>query len=162
MWTEGNSRFLPDTYAEKYPQWLVSENELVVNLTAQSLKDDFLGRVCLTGSGERCLLNQRIARLSPVIVSRPFLLRLFQSKLFRDYVRSLNTGSLIQHMFTSQLAEFCFPLPPYSEQDRVVNAVDHLLAQIESWYNACALGERRLISLRESILQSVFGSPNHD
>ena len=44
VWTTNNTRFLEESWAEKYPGFLVGELEIVMNLTAQSLKDAFLGR----------------------------------------------------------------------------------------------------------------------
>src|SRR5439155_544692 len=115
---------LPEQCAKRYSQWLVGPDELVMNLTAQSLKDEFLGRVCMTSRSERCLLNQRIARLSPIFVNPRYLLWMFKSRHFRRFVDALNKGSLIQHMFTSQLSEFPVPLPPLEEQSRIAAAVD--------------------------------------
>ena len=99
----------------------------MINLTAQSLKDDFLGRVCITSRDDLCLLNQRLARLTPIGISSSFMLGVFRSFVFRKYVSDLNTGSLIQHMFTRQLDEFVFPLPPFEEQNAIVESVDDLL-----------------------------------
>src|SRR5205823_9569536 len=110
-WTERNTRLMPDRYADESADLVVGSGELVINLTAQSLKDDFLGRVCITSEGERCLLNQRLARLTPVVILPRFMLWVFKSVHFRQFVVGLNTGSLIQHMFTSQLQDFLFPLP---------------------------------------------------
>ena len=106
IWTEKNTRHLPDRYATEFPEFVVRGGELVINLTAQSLKDEFLGRVCLTSPGEVCLLNQRIARLTPGLLDPDFVFYVFRSPLFRDYVRGLNKGSLMQHMFTSEIEEF--------------------------------------------------------
>lgn len=117
VWNEGNSRHLPKRWATEFPEFIVGPRELIMNLTAQSLKDEFLGRVCLTGSDERCLLNQRLARLSPIKVLPEFILWLFKSSVFRRFVDELNTGSLIQHMFTTQLGDFLLPLPPLPEQN---------------------------------------------
>jgi type I restriction enzyme S subunit len=89
---------MPEKWAADYPGHLIGPDELVINLTAQSLADEFLGRVCLTSPGEHCLLNQRIARLTPVLLPPRFLLCVFKSPWFRKFVASLNTGSLIQHM----------------------------------------------------------------
>jgi type I restriction enzyme S subunit len=121
-WTERNTKRMPDSYADEAPDLIVRGGELVMNLTAQSLKDDFLGRVCMTADDERCLLNQRLARLTPVVVNPRFMLWVFKSALFRQFVARLNTGSLIQHMFTSQLDDFLFPLPPLAEQEAIVEA----------------------------------------
>jgi type I restriction enzyme S subunit len=128
-----------------------------MNLTAQSLKDDFLGRICLTGEDEMCLLNQRLARITPVYGLRPtFLLFLLKSPLFRSFVSGLNTGSLIQHMFTSQLDGFCFPLPPIAEQDEIVGEVDERLAVGETSRCAITTALLRAIGLRQSILKRAF------
>lgn len=61
-WTEKNSRYMPVEWAELHPSYIIRGNELVMNLTAQSLADEFLGRICLTDQDECCLLNQRLAR----------------------------------------------------------------------------------------------------
>lgn len=155
-WTESNSRFMPREWELEYPSYIVQGDELVMNLTAQSLKDEFLGRVCLTGQGEHCLLNQRIARLSPVLLPARFCLWLFKSPIFRRYVDGLNTGSLIQHMFTSQIYDFCLPLPPLEEQMQIVNAIDRML-------NAKAVVEARTVGavaefehLERAILAKAF------
>jgi restriction endonuclease S subunit len=71
-------------------------------------------------------------------------------------VDQLNTGSLIQHMFTSQLASFTFPLPPLAEQHRIVaeveartTAIDHLEAELDRQIT-------RSSRLRQSTLSSAF------
>lgn len=155
-WTEKNTRRLPESWAIEYPGFTVGTNELVMNLTAQSLADEFLGRICLTGSNERCLLNQRIARLTPIVVRPSFVLWLFRSPWFRRFVDSLNTGSLIQHMFTSQLDEFPLPLPPLGEQDRMVAEVERLMSHGEDVERVAAENETRCGHLRQSILKWAF------
>jgi type I restriction enzyme S subunit len=128
----------------------------VMNLTAQSLKDEFLGRVCLTTDGEECLLNQRLARLTPIIVSPQFVLYLLKAWPFRRFVDGLNSGSLIQHMFTSQLAEFTFPLPPLAEQTRIVAEVERRLSVVEGLESVVSANLQRATRLRQSILQRAF------
>jgi type I restriction enzyme S subunit len=130
-WTEKNTKNMPISWADEFPNYIVEGNELVMNLTAQSLADEFLGRVCLTGENEKCLLNQRIARLMPILVDEKYLLYLFKSNLFRSFVDGLNTGSLIQHMYTTQLVEFEFPLPPVDEQLEIVKVIEQKLSAIE-------------------------------
>jgi predicted ATPase len=136
-WTHKNTRYMPAKWERRNPDLVIGGNELVINLTAQSLKDDFLGRVCLTSEGEHCLLNQRLARLTPVLGISRFFLYVFKSTKFRRFVSDLNSGSLIQHMFTSQLNDFCLPFPPEMEQttivkevERRVRAADHLASKI--------------------------------
>ena len=156
VWNEENSRYLPELWATEFPEFIVGPHELIMNLTAQSLKDEFLGRVCLTGPEERCLLNQRLARLTPVEVLPEFLLWVFKSRVFRRFVEDLNTGSLIQHMFTSQLGDFVLPLPPLPEQTQIVAEVERKLSLIEE-LNAMALVNCRSAErLKQSVLQRAF------
>jgi type I restriction enzyme, S subunit len=119
VWTTENTRHLPTRYADQFPDYVLRRDEIVMNLTAQSLNDEFLGRVCMTGHDGQVLLNQRIARLSPIAMNPRFVFWVLKSPVFRRFVDQLNTGSLIQHMFTSQLDQFVFPIPPLLEQSRI-------------------------------------------
>jgi type I restriction enzyme S subunit len=156
VWTSTNTRYLPDRYGEEFPHYIVGPGELVMNLTAQSLKDEFLGRVCLTGEDERCLLNQRQARLTPFDANPKYLLYVFKAKPFRRFVDSLNKGSLIQHMFTSQLDSFDVPLPPLPEQERIVIAIETRLAALDALSTAADIAQRRSRALRRSIVACAF------
>ena len=156
-WTEKNTRCMPERYADQHPSYLVGPSELIMNLTAQSLADEFLGRVCLTDSNEHCLLNQRLARLTPVGLSPRFCLWLFKSPVFRRYVEAgLNTGSLIQHMFTSNVDQFVFPLPPAAEQDAIVESVEHHLSTKDTVDAEAGKAAAALPKLNQSILAKAF------
>lgn len=156
-WNSENTRCLPDEWVRRYPTYVVGPHELVMNLTAQSLKDEFLGRVCLTAGTDRCLLNQRIARLTAVSGSPRFFLYLFKSPVFRRYVNGgLNTGSLIQHMFTSQVDNFVLPLPPEAEQASVVARIEDILATQRSTLSIARSWREAFASLNQSILAKAF------
>ena len=129
-----------------------------MNLTAQSLKDEFLGRTCLTRADECCLLNQRLARLTPIDISPEFTLIVFKSKWFRRFVDGLNTGSLIQHMFTSQLAGFAFPIPPLNEQHRIVAEVDRRVSLVRELEGMVNTDHVRGEALRRSLFAQSFSA----
>jgi type I restriction enzyme S subunit len=133
---------------------------VIINLTAQSLRDEFLGRVCLTGADERCLLNQRLARLKPSDIHAPYLFWVLKSQLFRSFVRALNTGSLIQHMFTSQLDEFLVPVPPPGEQVEIAKELDRRMSLVGDLDRTLIRNRLRAEALREAVLQRAFnGAP---
>jgi len=155
-WTSKNTRYLPSKFEDENPDLIIKEKELVINLTAQSLRDEFLGRVCLTSEGEHCLLNQRLARLTPFIISPEFILIVFKSPIFREFVSDLNTGSLIQHMFTSQMERFAFPLPPEDEQLAIRTTMEVALSVIADTEKTISDGLADTKALRQSILKSAF------
>ena len=157
QWHAKNTRRMPQSWEEDYPEHVVGPNELIMNLTAQSLKDEFLGRTCITREGEHCLLNQRLARITPLEgMDVRFTLYLLKSAAFREFVNGLNTGSLIQHMFTSQLAEFVFALPPLAEQHHIVEETDHRVSVIDEIMSEIDMHQARASRLRQSILKRAF------
>jgi len=82
---------------------------------------------------------------------------MLKSEVFRRFVNELNTGSLIQHMFTSQLEDFALPLPPLPEQLRIVAEVERRLSTIEAIEQTARLNPGRAVTLRQAILGRAFG-----
>ena len=155
VWTESNTRCMPQRFADENPDLIVRGRELVMNLTAQSLKDEFLGRVCITSPDEVCLLNQRLARLTPIIILPEFVLYLLRAPQFRRFVDGLNSGSLIQHMFTSQLAQFAFPLPPLADQRRIVAEIEKQFTRLEAGVAALRRVQANLKRYRAAVLKAA-------
>lgn len=65
--------------------------------------------LCLTDDEERCLLDQPMA---------------LQIQCIAAVCQGLNTGSLIQHIFTAQIYDFVLPLPPEAEHDAIVRRLE--------------------------------------
>jgi type I restriction enzyme S subunit len=155
-WRPDTTRHLPTEYGEKHPKYVLRGTHLLMNLTAQSLADDFLGRVCLSSPDDEFLLNQRIARLSSGVASSTYLFWVFRSQLFREFVARLNTGSLIQHISTKQLQEFRFPLPPPIEQERIVARCAEEVGKIDRLEAALYTAHRRAGPIRRQVLSTAF------
>ena len=156
VWDEKNTRCLPIAFSEENRDLIVRGKELIMNLTAQSLKDEFLGRICITDDDDASLLNQRLARITPIVAPPTFLLWVLKSWWFRRFVDQLNTGSLIQHMFTSQLAEFTVALPPLAEQERISEAVDRQLSTLNVQEGLLDRTHSRSAGLRQAVLVAAF------
>lgn len=121
-WDPTHTTFLPPNWESAGAAFLVGEGEVVMNLTAQSLEEGFLGRACLTGPGTRCLLNQRIARFRPLGISPEFLLWFFRGPVFRSQIDPSATGSKVQHLYNGDLDSVLVPVPPDVEA-REVSAI---------------------------------------
>lgn len=155
-WAPRATTHLPDSYAEQFPKYVLRGRNLLMNLTAQSLADDFLGRVCLSDDDDRFLLNQRIAKLSSPLAQDNYLYWVFRSASFRRFVAGLNTGSLIQHISTRQLASFEFPLPPLKDQRELVNEIETAVETVDRLESGLAGVPQRSCQLRRSILGAAF------
>jgi type I restriction enzyme, S subunit len=156
VWGHSATRYLPAKFAQENHKYLIEGRALLMNLTAQSLADDFLGRVCLSSSEDRFLLNQRIAVLSSPVASADYLSWVFRSPEFRRFVASANTGSLIQHISTKALNDFAFPLPD-SQGQRAVVAELEKAASTARHVGAAVTGVLpRSSLLRRSVLKAAF------
>ncbi|MED0887006.1 restriction endonuclease subunit S [Bacillus mycoides] len=119
-WNNKHVAFLPKHFWGKNKDYQVFENELLMNLTAQSLEDEFLGRVCITSPGTRCLLNQRIARIKPKNINLDYLFWAFKSKFFRNYVDTMPSGTKVQHLYNSDLENAVIAAPKSLEEQKKI------------------------------------------
>ena len=132
-WEPESTIYLPESWAESASEYLVGEGEVVMNLTAQSLEDQFLGRVCITRNGECCLLNQRLARFMATDCHLPFLFWSLRGPQFRLQIDRTPKGTKIQHLYNRDLESIILPIPnDLEEQERIASTLFMMAAKIES------------------------------
>lgn len=152
-WTAAATKHLPNEYLVEASDFIVRPGDVVINLTAQSLEDGFMGRVCLAREGDESLLNQRIGRfLCRDDMLPEYLFRALQTPVFRRRAESRCTGSKIRHLYWAHIEDFDFPLPPLGRQAEVVDElkdVDAARREVESHRSKLAVLS---VSLRERLL----------
>jgi len=152
-WSPGATAYLPDKYAEENPDHIVKPDDIVMNLTAQSLEDAFIGRVCLAGPDDGGLLNQRLGRFFfDASILPEYAFRCMQTTCFRRLVESRCEGSKIRHIYFRHFADLPVEILSLEEQRRLVGIV----AKVEEAYQAARTAERicrkTCTDLRESFL----------
>ncbi len=158
VWELNNTKCLPARYAEEFPSYLIRGGELVMNLTAQSLKDEFLGRVCMKTDDTVALLNQRLCAFYPAQTwdARKYLFVYFRSPSFRRYVDTLDSGTLIKHMHSKQVMGHELPLPPADEVAEICRRVEKLFDVADQSEARCAAARRIAERLAPSTLAKAF------
>ena len=123
-WSEKATKHLPKHFEDEAQAFVVDQGDLVINLTAQSLEEGFMGRVCFAREGDKSLLNQRIGRFCEFSDSilPEFMFRVLQSSRFQTHAIRMCEGSKIKHLFWQHLAPFQIPLPDREKQMQVVEA----------------------------------------
>ncbi|MDM8348282.1 restriction endonuclease subunit S [Pseudomonas sp. sp1636] len=159
VWTDSNTVCLDEAYLPGNDRYLVRAGDIVMNLTAQSLKDDFLGRVCIYIDEIPALLNQRQCVFvfdgnSPLM--KEYLFWYFRSPQFRAFVDTLDSGSLIKHMYTKQLSDHEIATPSAEEQTEIVRRVEQLFAFADQLEAKVASAKSRIDRLTQSILAKAF------
>jgi type I restriction enzyme S subunit len=152
-WEVSKTKHLPARYLAEAADFLVGPDDVVINLTAQSLEDGFMGRVCMARDGDRCLLNQRIGRFK-AFSSRllpEYLYRTLQSGRFKAHAISMCEGSKIKHLFWQHLDHFPMPLPHVDAQ----RAVTETLRDLDRRLAEAAARVQQLAALKMKMLAAL-------
>ena len=132
MWEPSKTVCLPERWRHDASDFVVRNGDVLINLTAQSLDDRFMGRTCVAGMDDISLLNQRIGRFRNWSddVLPEYVFRVLQSTRFQLHVTSMCEGSKVKHLFWSHIGRFATHVPPIPEQEAavaVLQSVDDLL-----------------------------------
>ncbi|HHY3011327.1 TPA: restriction endonuclease subunit S [Enterobacter ludwigii] len=119
---EGHSIKIPYHWEELEPNYVVRYGDILMNLTAQSLDDEFLGRVCINLEKTKSLLNQRIARFSTNKIEHEFLYWLLRSRQFRKQIDRTSQGTKVQHLYNRDLNRIVLGIPSCAEEQRKISA----------------------------------------
>ena len=123
-WSPEATTHMPDHYRNEAAEFIVQPGDIVINLTAQSLEDGFMGRVCWAGNDDVGLLNQRLGRFVCMGDLHPeYLYRCLQTTRFRHLVESRCEGSKVRHTYFRHFAEFPLVLVPFAEQCSIAEHV---------------------------------------
>lgn len=137
----------PKVYFEKYA---VLPNDIVVALSGATT-----GKFGINNTGKILYLNQRVAicRENTKCLNHLFLLYYLnvQSKSFLESA----AGVAQPNLSTEQMKQFDIPIPPLSEQSKIVSELDCLSSIIEKKKQQL----KELDALSQSIFYEMFGNP---
>lgn len=146
----------PSDRVAEFEKFLLSENDIVLAMDRTWVKAG-VKFAKITNDDLPCLLLQRVARLrAEKQLHEDFLYYLIGSKLFTEYVLSIQTGIGVPHISGKQIQAFRFSLPNIKQQREVVERLNELssnVQRLEAIYQQKldALGE-----LKQSILAKAF------
>jgi type I restriction enzyme, S subunit len=134
------------------------EQDPYIQLTNGDLlitKDGTIGKVALVSE-----LDGKATLNSGVFVVRPlrsdfttqYYYWLLLSRAFTDFVDYYKTGSTIAHLYQETFVNFKYPLPPYEEQQKIANFLDHETAKIDTLITK----QEKLIELLKEKRQAVI------
>lgn len=140
-WTREKTVCLDPKWQMAASDFLIHPGDVVINLTAQSLEEGFMGRVCLAREGDESLLNQRIGRFccNENVIRPEFLLRSLQTSRFRRHAHANCEGSKVKHLFWQHLAKYAIDIPEIAVQDEIIaqcaaidSAIENLSSRLDS------------------------------
>ena len=96
-----------------------------------------------------------LVRVSPQL-DRKFIGFFFQSSGYRNEISRLSSGMNINNLRRQHIESMCLPIPPLSEQHRIVSEVEHQLSIADEVEKTITAELKRAEQLRQSILKKAF------
>lgn len=149
---DDDPKFYPFDEESSIKQYLLNKGDLLMSLTGN------VGRVgLLQQSFLPAALNQRVAclRLSISKLQLEYLFHFLNSERFEKDCVFNASGIAQKNLSTEWLKKYIIPIPPLSEQQRIVEELDLLSSIIEKK----KAQQKELDSLAQSIFYDMFGDP---
>ena len=105
-----------------------------------------------------CVIGRGLAALRPSTVTTTRFV-LYQMRATQGELASVATGSTFSAVSGEQLRQHRFVLPPRSEQERIVAAIEEQFSQLDHAETLLRHVRRKLIRLRDVVITSAFAAP---
>jgi len=159
---EHNIKYLPDSYADEYKQFLLDDGDLVIAMTDMAGEPKILGlpTIVKNHKGRAFLLNQRVGKLKDFSddIHIPYLRYYLSSPKIKKYYKSKGAGGLQINISKKDILTADIPVPTIEEQKRIVAILDEAFAGIDT---AIANTEKNLANARE-LFESYLDAVAHD
>ena len=153
-------RYLPDSYAEKYKEFLLEENDLIIAMTDMAGEPKILGLPTLVKNlnGRKFLLNQRVGKLHKFSeeIYVPYLCYFLQT--LKEYFKNKGAGGLQINISKNEILSANIILKPIIQQKQIVAKLDASFAEIDKIKKLDEIKLKSNNFLIQSYLDNIFES----
>ena len=143
---ERQPTFVPYSYLDSHKQWVVERGDVLMSLTGTMGKTDY-GFAIMVECDEKFLLNQRVAKLSPLKeIDSNYLVLLLQSDVYLKKLYSLPSGTKQANLSNEDVTGIFVPIPPNIEMVGILTFVKNQTAKIDQ---AISLQQTQIEKLKE-------------
>ncbi len=116
-----------------------------------------MGEACLIPDGERLCLGQRmmLARLVPDTINKDYLLITFLVPDLMERVQDKPLGMTVEHLRVGGVETLMVPVPPKSEQARIVERVHRLIALCEQVKTNVQISQKLQTALSDTLVEKA-------
>lgn len=148
---------LPSNFKEKYKQYLVYKNDLILALTRPYIAEGLKISKCPDSYNES-LLNQRVAVIrSSRLINNDYVYSFLGSDFVLNIYKRMFEGKGQQpNLKKEDVTELLIPLPPSSEQTRIVQKLDELMQYCNELEASIKQSESQNSTLLQQVLREAL------
>jgi type I restriction enzyme, S subunit len=126
--------FYPDNYQDLFPNFLLSEGDLIMSLTGTMGKEDYGFTVRVPKTEKALLLNQRVARfeITDDNIDKEYLRHYFLSRPFLNKLYKTAKGTKQANLSSNEIKNLHLPTPKNEEQKEISLVLNCIEDKIES------------------------------
>lgn len=145
-------KFVSDEVQKQMIGTIVLANDLLLNITGGSM-----GRCALVPDDfEEGNVSQHVCIIRPLQVERNYFHKIVQSSYFQKFIFSSTTGAGREGLPKYNLERFVIPLPPLSEQKRIVAEIEKQLAKTQQLKEHIIANQQATEQLLKALLHQAF------
>lgn len=154
-----NPVFIDSELAKQCPEFCLKKNDILISMTGTREKRDYLFTAQVAENptnGRFFYINQRVGAIRPFGCS-DYLNKVLKVESIKNSIFSTATGSANQgNIGISALRDWAIPIPPPSEQKRIVAKVDELMALCDGLKADLAITRQCQAKLAETLIESAL------
>jgi type I restriction enzyme S subunit len=161
-----NERYLPDSYAKEYKEYLLNDGDLIIAMTDMATETKILGLPTLVNNttGRNFLLNQRVGKLCKFSedIYVPYLRYILTAQDVIDYYKSKGAGGLQINISKKDILSVKFPLPSIPTQQNIVAKLDAIFSKIDTALGVAEVNAKNAEALFQNYLDEIFNAEKED
>lgn len=145
--------YYPEDTHEEIEKYMLKAGDMLISLTGN------VGRIGIMPANMLpAALNQRVSciRLKDDSVNKKYLFYFFQRKSFVQDCIKASKGVAQLNLSTKFLEEYSVPVPPLSEQERIVARIEELFSELDKAVETLKTTKQQLTVYRQAVLKEAF------
>lgn len=145
-------KFISDEVQKQMNGTVVLANDILLNITGGSM-----GRCALVPEDfKEGNVSQHVCIIRPLQVDRNYFHKIVLSPYFQKFIFSSTTGAGREGLPKYNLEQFAIPLPPLSEQKRIVAEVEQQMAKTKQLKEHVLANQQATEQLLKALLHQAF------
>lgn len=117
-----------------------------------------IGRTSLITKDIPFVIVRSVAMIKPIIIDSNYLRIVMNSPLLQGIIANKSRGGAQPCLYLTEIQKFVFPLPPLSEQQRIVTKVEQLMQVVNQLEQQVQQSQQQAGQLLQAVLKEAFSS----